>query len=132
MSKKISKVERNEAIEAVRAICQPGTTLYTVIRSVAKSGMSRTLDVYAIQDGAPRYLSGYVATILGLTRTDNGLRIGGCGFDAGFHVVQNLSYAIHGMESTGDDAMAAQKRGTPFSPRPDAYRAGYSLRHEWL
>lgn len=47
--------------------------------------------------------------------------------DMCFHTVHSLSYALHGHETVGDEAIKAGKLGRPFAARPDNFRAGYSL-----
>lgn len=73
-------------------------TLYTVLRHVSASGMTRHIDVYAIVDGEPRYLTARVATVLGYRREPrNGyLIVRGTGMDMGFHVVHSLAQRLAG------------------------------------
>lgn len=52
--------------------------------------------------------------------------------DMGFHLVNSLSYALHGHKDRGADAIEKSKIGHPFTPRRGHFRAGYSLKHEWL
>lgn len=88
--------EREEARERLRALLPPGSTVYTVLRHVSRSGMMRHIDVYAILDGEPRWLSGYVSKATGIPRVKDALKVGGCGMDMGFHVVYTLSHALYG------------------------------------
>lgn len=57
--------------------------------------MSRRIDLYCVSDGKIIYLSGYVADLLKKSNK-NGLKITGCGMDAGFAIVSELAYALHG------------------------------------
>lgn len=69
-----------------------GVTLYTIVRKVSSSGMSRNIDVYAIEDNKPVYLSGYAAKVLGWKMAkDRGIVVSGCGMDMGFHLVECLA-----------------------------------------
>lgn len=103
---------KSECREALLKILKPGDTVYTVIRSVSRSGMSRRLDLYTIQENSPRFLTTLTADLLGLSYGTEawakgaGLRVGGCGMDMGFHVVYELSHALFGN--------------------------GYALKHEWI
>lgn len=110
--------QMTDARERLGELISPGDTIYCILRSVARSGMSRRLDVYVIQAGSPRFITPLVARALGYSWNPEreGLRVPGCGFDAGFEVAHGLSYALHGHDDVGDSR----------------YRAGYSLRHEWL
>lgn len=93
-----TKAEKQEAIDRLRGLCPPGSTIYTVLRSVSRSGMSRRIDVYALQDNEPRYLTGLVskACDIPFPRKGEGLQVGGGGMDMGFHVVEAVSYALWG------------------------------------
>lgn len=130
-----------ENLTWLRKHIKPGTRIYTVLRHVSSSGMSRDIDVYAIvpmtdSDGkrfhGPMWLSGRVASALGMRLSkDRGIKVGGCGMDMGFHLVMNLSYALHGHKPRGEGAKE-ENAGRPFAPRPGHYRSGYSLIHEWM
>ena len=109
---KYSKEERENAAAHLRKVLKDGDTVYTVLRSVSRSGMFRRIDLYYIDDsdymrrannGRPRmqYLSGYAAVVMGIPRNDKGLGVGGCGMDMGFHLVGNLAAALFGFEKTG-------------------------------
>jgi hypothetical protein len=109
--KKITKAE-GERLQAERAkqsllnILKKGDTVYTVLRHVSASGMSRRIDLYTFQDSKKIYLTGYYAMMRGETPPRDGYKVGGCGMDMGFHLVHGLSYRLF-----GDD---------------------YALRHEWI
>ena len=107
-----SKEQRAEAIAQIRKYVSEGSTIYTVLRHVSASGMSRRIDLYTIRDNRPVFLTGYVGAILGMSRRrdKDGLTVSGCGMDMGFHVVYNLSAALFGHDDRG----------------------GYKLNHEWL
>lgn len=124
--------EKNAALAALQKYCKPGTTIYTILRHVARSGMSRCIDLYVYRNNQPVRLSGLVAAVLGMTldKKWTAINVGGCGMDMGFHLVMNLSYALHGHKSKGD-GIEADEMGAPFTPRIGHYRAGYSLRHQW-
>lgn len=106
--------EQEEAIRHLREILKPGDKVYGIVRTVSRSGMSRTIDFYAFkphececpqtgpganhEPGCPGdvidrvYLSGWIATVLDYRQTDQGaLKVQGCGMDMIFHVVYNLS-----------------------------------------
>lgn len=135
------RTDQEKARETLRALLPPGSTVYTILRHRAASGMSRHVSLLVIDPtdttGFPLVNITYkAAEALGRTCSDwhgyNTIRVDGCGFDAGFDLVNGLSYALHGFEAVGADAIAASAAGRPFTPRADAYRAGYSLRQEWI
>lgn len=77
-----------------------GDTIYTVLRSVSATGMSRRIDLYVIKDNKPSFLTGYVASVMGKKMHRNGGIVQkGCGMDMGWHLVGNLSYELFGDES---------------------------------
>ena len=104
--------ERTNAIERLRAILPPGSTVYTILRHVSRSGMSRRIDVYALDrepatalfhDGKPwmRYLSGMVSHATGIrfsakggAREDCGLVLNGCGYSQSDEIVDRIEEAI--------------------------------------
>jgi hypothetical protein len=129
MTKKEKAEAKAHALEMLHKFVQPGDTIYTIVTHVSKSGMSRDIKMYTIKDNEPVYLSGYVARALDLRLSNDGVRVGGCGMDMGYHLVMNLSYALHGYE---DKNVPEERKGRPFSPSKDAYRAGYSLNHRLL
>lgn len=89
------QVEKQEAIDHLRNVLKPGDRIYGIVRTVSRSGMSRTIDFYAFQDNDRVYLSGWIATALGYSRTDQGaLKVQGAGMDMVFSVVYNLGWAL--------------------------------------
>jgi len=89
-----SKEEKARAVEYLHKFTRPGDRLYTILRNVSRSGMSRDIDIYSFRDDSPVYLSGYAAVILEYPRPKNGIRVGGCGMDMGFSLVSGLSYEL--------------------------------------
>jgi hypothetical protein len=93
-----------------------GSTVYTVLRSVSSSGMSRTLSLKVAKDGKILDLTYYAGIVLDWPIVEvNGsraLRVGGCGMDMGFHTVYSLSRALFREEGNTKDA-------------------GYLLNHAW-
>jgi hypothetical protein len=100
MTAKPTQADKAEAMATLKKYIQPGDTLFTIVRSVAKSGMSRRIDVIAFMDGYPIYLTWAMATlgIAGMKRSqqERGARIDGCGMDMCYHAVDCLSLAILG------------------------------------
>lgn len=126
------KEEQDRTKRELAKMLPPGSVVWCVLRHVSSSGMSRDIDLYTIKHNEPCYLSGYACAAMGWARAKSGaIKVGGCGMDMGFHIVQNLSYAIHGMQSKGDGALP-ENAGRPFTPTRKSYRSGYSLIHRWL
>lgn len=97
-----------------------GDTVYTVLRSVSSSGMSRTISLKVARNGKILDLTYFASVVLGWPLVEkNGsraLRVGGCGMDMGFHTVYSLASALFRDKYEG---------------QPDAVDAGYSLSQAW-
>ena len=92
---------------------QDRPTVYTVLRHVSQSGMSRDISLKTVEDGQIRDITYTASIALGEKPKDkNGqrvIRVNGCGMDMGFHLVYGLSSVLYGHEDRG----------------------GYKLSHEW-
>jgi hypothetical protein len=112
---KLSKAKQKEhdkswALYILKDI-KPDTVIYTMVKHVSSSGMSRDISLYYVSEGRICDISYYVAAALGNQRAKNGaVKISGCGMDMGFSLVYDLSSVLF----QGQD------------------RAGYVLKHEWL
>ena len=99
--------------DELRKILQPGQTVYTILRHVSASGMSRRISLTTIHDGELRRLDNLVADLLDYRQHKHeGLIVTGCGMDMGFGLVYNLGAALW-------------PDGTPDS-------TGGALKHSWL
>jgi hypothetical protein len=95
--------EREEARAYVLSLLegQENPTLYTIIRKVSSSGMSRQISVKVIKEGRLYDISYSVGKILEYTIVQNGhnaVRVSGCGMDMGFHIVSSLSRVLYGLD----------------------------------
>ncbi len=77
-----------------------GTTLYTVLRRVSRSRMTRVIDVKVIQDNIPRNVivqefSSCAKDCEQESRWHGNYRVTGCGMDMGFSLVYQLGELIH-------------------------------------
>jgi hypothetical protein len=124
-----------EALKMLRKYLKPGQT---ILRSVSASGMTRTLDVYAIKGNAPVYLTGYVCNLLGYVRTKEGaLKTQGCGQDMGYDVAHNLGYAVYpeGYKCCGEGCPYNEHSNSPYPKRDGKTmhpKSGYVFRHSWI
>lgn len=101
--------EAQEAIERMREWVKPGDVLYTILRHVSRSGMSRSISVLKVdhEDAGRIYDLDYnVARALGarIDRDRGGVKVGGAGMDMGFHLVYSLSRTLFpdGFECVGE------------------------------
>lgn len=129
--------DRTEAIETLRKLLPPGSVVYTSLRGVARSGMTRWIDVHAIIDNEPRWLGGYVARATGYNLDDRkqGLRVSGCGMDMGYHVVNTLSAILYpeGFTCIGEGCPSNDHSNGDRDYAPHEHKSGdYALKHRWL
>jgi len=59
------QMKEAEAIVHLRSMLKPGDTVYTVLRHVSRSGMTRGIDCYVIADNRPVWITGYVGHAIG-------------------------------------------------------------------
>lgn len=109
---KAKKMTKEQSLENLRSWYPKGSTVYTILRHVSKSGM-RTIGLVSIAcdgDGKPdlRYPNYATATVLELPedRKRDGVKVRGCGMDMGFSIAYDLATALYG--------------------------DGYALKHQWL
>ena len=117
LSKKAQKEQERESARAYLLSIlerQVKPTLYTNLKSVSSSGMSRDMKVLAVVEGEIVDITYYVGKLdIGTIKERNGqrvIRVGGCGMDMGFHVVYTVSAILYGYEERG----------------------AYTIRHEWI
>jgi len=117
LSKKAQKEQERESARAYLLSIlnkQNKPTLYTNLKSVSSSGMSRDMKVLAAVEGEIVDVTYYVGKLdIGTIKERNGqrvIRVGGCGMDMGFHVVYTVSAILYGYEERG----------------------AYTIRHEWI
>lgn len=123
------EAEREDAKTRLLAMLKPGDRVYTVLRHVSASGMSRRISLVVAttdQEGKPAVTSidWLAARLLSYRQHDRGgLIVGGCGMDMGFHVVYALGSALW---PDGTPAPHGTRNGKPDTA------GGYALKHEWL
>ena len=108
-------MDRNYAIEKLLThYVKPGTKVYTIMRYVSSSGMSRNISLVIANGEEVIDITYYAAHALGdkliESKGHRAIRVNGCGMDMGFHLVYSLSYVLFPAED----------------------RRGYVLRHEWI
>ena len=78
------------------------TTIYTILRRVSSSGMSRIIDMFYIKDGHPIIIHFGTDKVFQKRFNENGIngyKVHGAGMDMGFHLVNNLAYLVSRTES---------------------------------
>jgi hypothetical protein len=141
--KDIKTVEKADALKALRNLLSPGDTVYTILRHVSSSGMTRYISTVIIGTNQPLDITYHVAKILDLKRseTHEGAKVCGCGMDMGFHVVYELSRELfpNGFTCIGKDPENHKwcpsndhaNGDTDYTPHHH-YDGGYALNQRWL
>lgn len=99
----ISKKEQQESMNYLKDMLKDGDTLYTTVNHVTKSGETRYIKTILIRDNQPLYLDYHISKVLDWSLSDkyNGIKVGGCGMDMGFHLVYTLSARLFGHANDG-------------------------------
>jgi hypothetical protein len=124
---KAQREERENALASLRKLLTPGDTVYAIVRSVSRSGMSRTIDFYTFTDGTPSYLSGHISKALDYRRNDSGaLKVGGAGMDLASHCVYHLGRALYpdGVPCTGEGCTSNDHHNGDCDYTPDGAIGG--------
>lgn len=121
----LTKTDNNESLATLRKWLKPGDTIYTILRHVSSSGMSRRISFVIFKDGKPLQLDYHIEALgLGYRRSNKeGVSVSGCGMDMGFHVVYNLGRKLW---PNGTPKPHGMRNGEPDSD------GGYALKHSWL
>lgn len=144
---KYTKEQIADATERLHALIKPGDKVYTILRQVARSGMSRHISVMLIRrvptgeiaekwNGEPRDITGLVALALQeRVADDGGLIMSGCGMDMGFETVYRIGTALwpDGFECVGDGCHSNDHFNGDRDYTPHHHTdGGYALRQSWL
>jgi hypothetical protein len=110
-----AKADRDYAKEHLLThYLKEGDYIYTILRSVSASGMTRNISLVLAREGEIIDITYYAAHAMGDKLSESkghrAIRVNGCGMDMGFHLVYNLaSVLFNGQE-----------------------RAGYALKQGWI
>lgn len=108
--KRLYRQQNAERLTKTLASCSHNgkTTVYSIIRSVSASGMSRVIDLFVIwtpEPGAapiPLWISYQAAHVLEWKLDANsGIRVAGCGMDMAFHTVYSLERCLPALTVQG-------------------------------
>ena len=135
---KVSKKERAQAIEDLRALVNPGMTVYCVIRHVSRSGMYRVIDPMVVDpEGGMRNIGYLAAKALEWGYDDNhggGVKVTGCGMDMVFHLVYVLGSVLF-PDGVPSESLPERMRHAQYDPEqgkrvtPAMVSGGYALNY---
>lgn len=131
-----------ETVNELRTLFPVGSTAYTTVVKVSRSGLTRTIRVFAMTKdrttGLPtaRDVSGMVAEVLGwpLDTYDWGVKVDGCGMNMAFHLVYCLSRVLYpgGHTCTGSRDTKVTGRSVRYRcPSNDHSNDWGRLSREW-
>lgn len=139
---KAMQAEREQARETLREMLKPGDTVYTILRHVSSSGMTRSISLVVIDDGDVRDWSYLAARAMGdrIDERHDGIKVSGCGMDMGFHLVYGLGRTLFpdGFGCAGKDARCPandhsnDRNGPDYRPDRHHNDGGYALKQRWL
>ena len=89
-----NKLEIKNCKEYLKTLLTNEDTIYTNCQHVSQSGMTRDIQLLFVKDDKLINLNYYVSKVLGNRIVNNGIRIGGCGMDMGFALVDNLASVL--------------------------------------
>lgn len=133
-------MNKEEAKERLLEVLKPGDTVYTVIRHVSQSGMTRHISALFFRpDNEPYGLDALAAKALEwpdmFYKNKEGIKVEGCGMDMGFHLVYELSDTLwpDGFECIGQGCPSNDHVNGDRNYEPHPHRSGgYALRQRWL
>ena len=140
---KYTKQEAEESLKNLREMIKPGDKIWTLLCHVSASGMMRHIAVIKLEANVigeirPYYLNYKVACVLGYnTANDGSLKVGGCGMDMGFSVVNNLSDVLYPVykclgEKCGSGDHANGPKPIKRIKGRYTHKDGYAINQNWL
>ena len=124
---KATKAEQEQAKEQLHRILKPGSTVYTILRHVSRSGMSRVISLLVESDGRIINIDWAASKLLeGYNDRHGGCKASGCGMDMGFALVYNLGRRLW---PDGFETWPGYWRNEPKDFDNDG---GYALKQQWL
>lgn len=133
-----------QALTSLQNWLKPGDTLYTILRSVSRSGAKREIDPIILlhvddfkgQTCYPLHPRWAISTVLNIKlSTDDYLIVRGGGMDMGFEVAYNLGRALwpEGFTCIGEGCPSSEHFNGDTNYEPHLHAdGGYALRHQWL
>lgn len=113
-------MDKETAIKELRRLFRAGSTAYTNVTHVSRSGMTRYIEVYRVRGNEIINVTALVATALDMPidYQRGGVKVQGVGMDMGFALVYEMSRTVH-----------AKSRSKRLKDRADT---GYLISQRWL
>lgn len=128
---KASKEQIENSTKYLKKLFARNTRVYTSVKRVSSSGMSRHILVYVSRKNQIIDITWHVGNVAGYTHSDKtgGLIVGGCGMDMGFHLIYSLSRCLY---PKGYKLPKSQKYGRNGDTSGFDKDGGYRLKQQWL
>jgi len=123
--------DKEQAIKSLKEMgLKPGVKVYTIVKHVSSSGMSRHIQPYIVHKGEIISIGWYVSRALGwkLVSGTHAIKVSGCGMDMGFHMVYTLGRVMFPKGFT----LPKGKRGRNGDTSGYDNDGGYALNQEWI
>ena len=109
-----ARLDREYAIERLLThYLKPGDTVYTVLRKVSSSGMTRHYSLLVARNGKIDDITYYASKAIGWTLSEStghrAIRVNGCGMDMSFHLVSTLSAVLFRGQERADYILREDK-----------------------
>jgi hypothetical protein len=130
-----------ETTKRLRDILKPGSTVYTKLTHVARSGMTRWVELYIVEDGEIRNITHSAASAAGMDYDNKreAIRVSGCGFNACSSLVYELGWALYpeGFTCIGEGCPSSEHVNSgpgrnDYTPHLHARGGGYALKQRDL
>lgn len=125
--KQIAVQEKLEAIAHLKTLIKSGDTIYTVLRHVSNSGMSREITLLVAKNDQMINIDYWAAiSMCDKIGIHEGIKISGCGMDMGFNIVYNLGRVLFPEE------FKVEGRGRNGDMSGHDNDGGYALKQRWI
>jgi len=127
------RTEQQEAIVKLKTWLKPGDTVYTILKHVSASGMSRSIELVIARKSEIINISFWAARAMDrkIDQKNYGIKVGGCGMDLGFELVHTLGRKL--FPNGFVPAKTGQRygrNGTDANVRDND--GGYALNQRWI
>lgn len=126
------QARREYARSELRKRIKPGDTVYCIVRSVSKSGLSRVISLYIVENGKLRNIDGLASDAMARmdAKDRSGFVVHGCGMDMCFATVYDLGRYLYpdGFGVEGKDALGRIVRPLTKQKAENAVRRGFVFR----
>lgn len=109
-----ARLDREYSIERLLThYLKPGDTVYTVLRKVSSSGMTRHYSLVVASNGKIDDITYYASKAIGWTLVEStghrAIKVSGCGMDMSFHLVSTLSAVLFRGQERADYVLKEDK-----------------------